>query len=66
MVPLLVQSRDVPPDVRAALRTFMDAQNTRAVRRDAGCEAAVALQQSFDLSQNEVGDLLGFEAGCCA
>jgi hypothetical protein len=61
MVPLLVQSRDVPGPVRAALQTFM----TDPSRTDAGCEAAFGLLESFDLSKREVMDLMGFEQQVC-
>lgn len=57
MVPLLVQSRDVPGPVREALQTFMRDPS----RKDAGCEAAFGLLESFDLSKGEVMDLMGFE-----
>lgn len=60
MLPLLVQSRDVPGPVREALQTFMRDPS----RTDAGCEAAFALQRTFDLSKREVMDLMGFEQAC--
>lgn len=62
MVPLLVQSRDVPARVRADLRMFLD----DPARQDAGCHAALGLMTSFDLSRTEVMDLMGFEASACA
>lgn len=61
MIPLLVQSRDVPAPVREALQIFQADPN----RRDAGCDAVVGLLQSFDLSKNEVFDLLGVESSMC-
>lgn len=61
MVPLLAQSRDVPGPVREALQTFMRDPS----RKDAGCQAAVGLFQSFDLSKSEVMDLMGFEQMAC-
>jgi hypothetical protein len=61
MVPLLVQSRDVPAPVREALQTFMRDPS----RTDAGCEAASGLLRNFDLSKGEVMDLLGVEQSLC-
>lgn len=61
MIPLLVQSLDVPAPVRGALRAFLD----DPARRDAGCQAAAGLLASFDLSPGEVMDLMGLEPlGC--
>lgn len=60
MVPLLVQSRDVPAPVREALQRFMRDPST-----DAGCEAAFGLLRTFDLSKGEVMDLMGFEQSLC-
>lgn len=60
MLPLLVQSRDVPPPVREALQRFMTNPST-----DAGCEAACGLLSTFDLSKGEVMDLMGFEPSLC-
>ena len=63
MVPILVQSRDVPAPVRAALRTFLD----DPARQDAGCEAALGLMTTFsDLPRRDVMDLMGFESCGCA
>lgn len=62
MVPILVQSRDVPAGVRANLRTFLE-DPTQA---EAGCDAARGLMNAFELSQHEVMDLMGFEACPCS
>lgn len=63
MIPLLVQSCDVPSQVRDDLRTFL----ANPQRKDVGCQAARGLMTSFaDLSQREVMDLMGFEANVCA
>lgn len=61
MVPLLVQSRDVPADVRQALQDYL----TDPRDLDAGCEAAAGLKQAFDLSGREVLDLMGLEPQAC-